>query len=98
MDTLTSDGKGNLYGVAVGSVYQLTPSDGGWTYTTIYSFQSVPDGIGPDSLVIDEAGNLYGTTVVGGASTNCRGGCGTVFKLTHRKSGWHETVLHSFQV
>jgi uncharacterized repeat protein (TIGR03803 family) len=44
-------------------------------------------------LVRDSSGNLYGTTVFGGAHPNCNGNaCGVVFKLTNGK----ETVLHSF--
>ncbi len=43
-------------------------------------------------LVFDPAGNLYGTTWVGGVS-----GAGAVFKLTPGQAGtWSETVLHSF--
>jgi uncharacterized repeat protein (TIGR03803 family) len=46
---------------------------------------------------LDSAGNLYGTTQMGGTSKNCGGGCGTVYKL-HPLSGggWKETILHSF--
>src|SRR5439155_24208893 len=49
----------------------------------------VADGKSPQAgLVIDTAGNLYGTTEHGGAFD-----CGTVFKLD---TSGHETVLHSF--
>ena len=102
---LTSDKNGNLYGVAgvfgqnaSGIVYELKPENGGWTFNVIYGFKGGKDGYGPASLIADEAGNLYGTTEIGGASTNCDGGgCGTVFKLTPTKNGWHETVVYSFQ-
>lgn len=94
--SLVSDKNGNLYGITYGSVYQLTPSDGGWTYTTIYSDPGGPHGVAPNNLIIDKAGNLYGSAL-GGASRNCGGGgCGAIFKLTHRKNGWHETVIYSF--
>jgi uncharacterized repeat protein (TIGR03803 family) len=43
-------------------------------------------------LVMDPAGNLYGTTFFGGG-TGCEGGCGTVFELT---AGGAETILHRF--
>jgi uncharacterized repeat protein (TIGR03803 family) len=44
--------------------------------------------------VRDSAGNIYGTTIFGGASRNCTGvGCGAVFKLD---ASGKETVLHSF--
>jgi uncharacterized repeat protein (TIGR03803 family) len=59
------------------------------TFTILYSFTNGADGGQPySSLVRDSAGNLYGTTAVGGAS-----GFGTVFKVD--KTG-KETVLYSF--
>jgi uncharacterized repeat protein (TIGR03803 family) len=66
------------------------------TYTVLYSFTGGPDGGNPASrLVRDGAGNLYGTTVFGGASNPAcsNGSCGVVFKLD--PSG-RETVLHTF--
>jgi uncharacterized repeat protein (TIGR03803 family) len=58
----------------------------GQTFTTIYSFCSQPnctDGAGPYAgLVQGTSGNLYGTTWVGGTSSACGGGCGTIFKIT----------------
>lgn len=64
------------------------------TFTTLYSFQGIPDGSEPFAdLVTDEQGNLYGTTVSGGDSPNCPLGCGTVFKVD---SAGNESVLHSF--
>jgi len=44
-------------------------------------------------LILDTSGNLYGTTLYGGAD-----GLGTVFKLRYTVKGkWKETVLHSFR-
>lgn len=58
----------------------------------IHSF-SGPDGSTPFAgLIADSKGNGYGTTLLGGSSTNCPGGCGTVYKIN--TSGL--TVLHSF--
>jgi uncharacterized repeat protein (TIGR03803 family) len=59
----------------------------------LYSFTGSSDGGDPASaLVFDAAGNLYGTTVVGGATA-----CGTVFKLAPQRSrSWKESVLYSF--
>jgi uncharacterized repeat protein (TIGR03803 family) len=59
----------------------------------LYSFSGGADGGDPAAeLVVDGAGDLYGTTVVGGADA-----CGTVFKLTPQPSGsWKERVLYSF--
>jgi len=55
----------------------------------LYSFGAQPDGELPYAgLVQDANGNLYGTTIEGGATGN-----GTVFKLD---ANGNETVLHSF--
>jgi uncharacterized repeat protein (TIGR03803 family) len=69
--------------------------------TVVYSFPSNNGyGWGPNGgLVIDSAGNLYGTTVFGGG-TGCAGfGCGAVFELTPKAGGgWTEKVLHRFNL
>src|SRR5215472_9684923 len=58
----------------------------------IYSFGGDTDGEYIDSdLVMDSAGNIYGTSVQGGDF-----GAGTVFELTHSGNGWIHTVLYSF--
>jgi uncharacterized repeat protein (TIGR03803 family) len=63
-------------------------------FTTLYQFKGGADGSDPEgSVVADQAGNLYGTTLNGGGSTNCPGGCGTVFKITPQGQ---ETVLYAF--
>jgi uncharacterized repeat protein (TIGR03803 family) len=64
----------------------------------LYTFTGGADGGGPQSgVVLDSAGNLYGTTNYGGTpepEIGCGGiGCGVVYKLA--PSG-QETVLHSF--
>ena len=103
---LVSDAAGNLYGTTYrggafggGAVFELTPSTGGtWTETVLYSFGSYNgDGFFPEAgLIFDAAGNLYGTTYVGGAY-GMPEGYGTVFQLTPTLSGgWTETVLYSF--
>jgi hypothetical protein len=52
------------------------------------------------NLVIDSAGNLYGTTAAGGTSDECTvgiaNGCGTAFELTPSGTHWKETILHNF--
>jgi uncharacterized repeat protein (TIGR03803 family) len=79
--TLAMDGVGNLYGTTgsdgayeQGNVFELKPSSGGWTYTSLHDFCSAPrciDGAASQSNVIfDRNGNLYGTAVYGGAITN----------------------------
>src|SRR5205823_1736789 len=80
----------------LGAVYKLTPQGGGWTESVLYSFQGGTDGASPISnVVIDPAGNLYGTTSEGGAP-GCS--CGTVFRLSHASDGtWTERIVHRFR-
>ena len=116
---LIFDKSGNLYGTAsggtytcgkfgtCGTVFELSPNgSGGWTETMLYSFQGgVLDGDGPNSpLIFDQAGNLYGTTSLGGNSqSQCAypdlaDGCGTVFELGPNGSGgWAEKLIYNFQ-
>ena len=65
------------------------------TLTTLHMFAGYPnDGGVPDAGVVQASdGNFYGTTYTGGASGNCQGGCGSVFRIT---SGGTLTTLHSF--
>ncbi|MGA2003809.1 MAG: choice-of-anchor tandem repeat GloVer-containing protein [Terriglobales bacterium] len=101
------DAQGNLYGTTVGgggfgcqdiggcgTVFKVTPRG---TETVLYRFAGGVDGALPvAALVMDEQGNLYGTTQNGGGTGclfNSGVGCGTVFKLT---PGGTETVLYAF--
>jgi uncharacterized repeat protein (TIGR03803 family) len=92
-------GNGNCGTGGCGTVFELSPNGGSWTEKTLYVFCQVgacKDGEFPDStLVIDSAGNIYGTTDFGGDDPQCYNGgsCGVVYKLD--PSG-NETVLHSF--
>jgi len=66
------------------------------TFAVIHSFNG-SDGANPVvGLTLDAAGNLYGATQFGGGHGCNIGDCGTVFKLTHRGSGWVLSLLYAF--
>jgi uncharacterized repeat protein (TIGR03803 family) len=103
---LVFDQAGNIYGTTwgggshegfcteygCGTVFELSPSNGGWAESVLYRFQGNNDGEAPYAgVVFDTAGNIYGTTLVGGT-----GGEGTVYELTPSASGWTETILYNF--
>jgi hypothetical protein len=96
------DSAGNLYGTTqlggssnctegCGTVFELSPRDGGWEETVLYRFAGGDDGAYPAaSLTLDSAGNLYGTTFEGGIA-------GTIFELSPTPDAtWTETVLYRF--
>ena len=103
--SLISDGAGNLYGTTFqggiynapygcGTVFELTPNgSGSWTEKLLRSFNCDSDGASPNAnLLLDAAGNLYGTTTYGGLNN-----AGVVFELSPPQGGgWTETVLHTF--
>jgi uncharacterized repeat protein (TIGR03803 family) len=103
---LLFDATGNLYGTtqtggayANGTAFELMYAGGTWTETVLAQFPHHSNGISPSSgLISDAAGNLYGTTLLGGAHCYVRSeGCGTVYELTPQSNGtWTETVLISF--
>jgi uncharacterized repeat protein (TIGR03803 family) len=62
--------------------------------TILYRFKGGRDGIEPDSLIMDSAGNLYGTTSSGG-SCSSRYGCGTVFEIA--AGSRNKTTLYEFK-
>jgi uncharacterized repeat protein (TIGR03803 family) len=93
---LVFDRSGNLYGTTstgastgcsgagCGKVFKLTPAgNGNWTYSTLHIFlQNGKDGNTPYAgMVLDSAGNLYGTTYQGGSGI-WNVGCGAVFEIT----------------
>ena len=99
---LVFDSAGNLWGSTsvggvggAGTVFELTPNpDGTYAESTLYSFTGASTGFFPNTnLVIDQAGNLYGTTVNGGLNN----GDGVVFKVTPQPGGGvEESIIHTF--
>jgi len=69
----------------------------GQQYKLLWSFGGEPgDGAYPvSSLVLDSAGNLYGTSQYGGNSAGgCAIGCGTLFELSPNPDGtWSESIF-----
>jgi uncharacterized repeat protein (TIGR03803 family) len=81
---LVFDQAGNIYGTTqngggpanVGTVFELTPSNGGWVETILYSFSG--GGQPLSGVIFDSAGHLYGTAAGGGV----------VYELSPSGSGW----------
>jgi uncharacterized repeat protein (TIGR03803 family) len=95
------DAAGNIYGTTafgkpyeVGTVFELTPGeDGTYSSTLLYAFTGGADGKQPlGGVVLDKAGNIYGTTQLGGAFEY-----GVLFEVSPSADGtWTENVIHSF--
>jgi uncharacterized repeat protein (TIGR03803 family) len=91
------DNAGNLYGTTsngndlteFGTVYELSPSQSGWTETTLYDFTDGDNGSGSGGLVMDSNGNLFGFT--GDFSP------GAAYELTPSNGSWTFTVLQVFE-
>ncbi len=94
------DSVGNLYGLAgsgganqQGVVYELVESYTSYTEKVLYNFAALRGAITypVGNLTLDSAGNLYGTTLTGGANGN-----GTVYELVKSSGGYMATVLYNF--
>lgn len=90
------DPDGNLFGTTFdggdnggGTVYELSPSDTGWKFTTIYGFRG--GYAGPYNKLTLANGSLYGSTEAEG-----KHGFGSVFKLARENGKWIFTDLHDF--
>jgi uncharacterized repeat protein (TIGR03803 family) len=86
---LVADAAGDLYGTTIaggsfnsgicssgcGIIFKVNPSG---EETILYTFTGGADGLAPNGIIFDRAGNLYGTARWSGQNGEC---CGTVFKL-----------------
>jgi len=94
------DPNGNLYSTTsqggtygAGTIFKLTRNGNNWTQSVLYNFQALADGGQPlGGLIMDAAGNLYGTNEQGGGACYC----GVVFELSPSSGGWTYQVLHTF--
>jgi uncharacterized repeat protein (TIGR03803 family) len=89
----TGFGGRGCYQSGCGTVFELTHERRAWREKVLHRFRKATgDGVTPvGGLVMDRAGNLYGTTFLGGAV-----GLGTVFELSPSVAGWKERVIWSF--
>lgn len=102
---LVFDGAGNLYGttefggiencglIGCGTVFELSPAGGGtWTERILHQFDYADGYQAHAGVVLDAAGNLYGTTATGGAYSQ-----GTVYELSPGANHhWTYHMLHNF--
>src|SRR5258706_15850805 len=93
---LTMDASGNIFGATSSTVFELSPTGyASWNSTVIHTFACPrTDGtIAVGTRVLDQSGNIYGTTYAGGAMNY-----GTVYKLSLGGNGaWAEKILYSFK-
>lgn len=109
LGALILDQAGNLYSTATnssgqqnqGTVWELSPSNGGWTFSTLYEFQpGSGSGWPTGGLIFDRQGNLWGTGGYGGAlecsDPQLPNYCGSLYELTLHGSSWTEITAFSF--
>jgi len=94
------DSSGNVFGVTSnagkyggGTVFELSPSGNSWTFSII-DYIGAPGDCGPyDNLLMDQVGNMYGTTLCGGGYQR-----GDIFKLKPLQGGgWESGELYAFR-
>jgi len=100
---IVMDSLGNIFvacvqGPPYGSIVELSPNGvGGYTEKTILQFNGTNGRTPLGVLVLDSAGNIYGTTNGGGQCTFETTGCGVAYELSPQTGGtWKETILYRF--
>ncbi len=83
--TTESAGNGN------GVLFQLTPSSGKYVEKVLHVFGKGETPVNA-GVIIDKAGNLYGETAGGGASTD-----GTIYEMKRTTTGYSYVLLYSFK-
>jgi uncharacterized repeat protein (TIGR03803 family) len=93
------DSAGNLYGTTSsggsagnGTVYELSPTQSGWSATTLYTFTG-ENGVGGGGLTMDTHGNLFGVTSPVGESQDV-----AAYELSQQNGSWSFTLLHDFGI
>jgi uncharacterized repeat protein (TIGR03803 family) len=98
LGALTFDQSGNIYGSAQGdehfgsggNVYELAFSNGGWTFSVVYTFGGGATANPLGGVILDNMGNLYGTSRGDAFSF------GAAFDLTPSGISWMENTLYGF--
>jgi uncharacterized repeat protein (TIGR03803 family) len=91
------DTAGNLYGTTsaggtdgFGTVFELSPSESGWTETILHEFQDSDDGAVPYAGLLFFKGKFYGGATEGGTNEG-----GTIFELAQVNNAWTFSVIYS---
>ena len=102
----TSDGGSGCTAGSCGTVFQLVPpanKSGAWSENILHNFQGQDGSIPEGGVILDVAGNVYGTTAYGGSGPctlfGSTVGCGVVYEMVAPKTkngAWTEKVLYSF--
>ena len=95
---LTFDGNGYLYGTTQSTAFRLDPiseESDRWSETILYTFDA--DVFNPNAaLILDKAGNLYGTSEAGGCHQGCHGSVYRLNRPEKKGEAWTLTILYAF--
>lgn len=105
---LTFDNAGNLYGTSLyggsttacggygcGAVFRLTPKNGRWADSVLYDFADVIYAGPSGPLVLDSAGNIYGSNTAWGYDNGQYFG-GNLFQVLNEDGSYSGSTLHTF--